>query len=534
MPRPETDGESTESAPLPESASRNSTDVPSDQNSEQWLVTAALMLAMTVAALEQTVVSTAMPRIIAELGGGEIYPWVFSAYLLAATVSTPIYGKLADLWGRRRLLLFGLALFSLGSILSGLAQSMPQLILMRVIQGLGAGAVMPIVLTLLGDLYTLEQRAKVQGWFSGVWGVSSVAGPALGGVLTDQLSWRWVFFVTVPFGVMAAYVLVAHFQENVQRREIKPIDWQGSTLLALGTTTLLLAVLNGPGRSWEISAVLLALAIMSLAGFLAWQRRAPDPVLPLELLRDGPIIASILGGFMIGLLLFGLDTYIPLYVQGVLGRTATEAGKVITPLFLSWSISVAVAAKVVVRFGFRSSAVVGTCLIAAGMLAIVVGASMPAWAGPIFVAGMLVIGLGMGPTSLSYILAVQNAVSWNRRGVATGLLAFFRTIGGALGVALLGAALGLELSHRIAGTTDVAIALRPESLKSFGPEALQTVRLALGSSLRDVFLLMLATTLLGLACAMPLPTGTARNAPVKDESETLNSEPISAPVLTET
>ena len=184
------------------------------------MVTAAMLLAMAVTALEQTVVSTAMPSIIAALKGLDIYPWVFSAYLLAATVTTPIYGKLADLWGRKRVLLFGLGLFALGSMLSGLAQTMPELIAMRVVQGLGAGAVGPIVLTMLGDLFTLKERAKVQGLFSAVWGVASLAGPALGGVLTDQLSWRWVFFVTVPFGVVAAWILVRHVHEKVEPRRV--------------------------------------------------------------------------------------------------------------------------------------------------------------------------------------------------------------------------------------------------------------------------------------------------------------------------
>src|SRR3954466_13065888 len=187
------------------------------------MVTLALLLAMTVAALEQTVVSTAMPSIIAQLKGLDIYPWVFSAYLLPAPLSTPIYGKLADLLGRKRVLLFGLGLFALGSMLSGMARSMPELIAMRIVQGLGAGAVGPIVLTMLGDLFTLQERAKVQGWFSAVWGISSLAGPALGGVLTDQLSWRWVFFVTVPFAVVSAWTLTWYVHEKVERRDVLPI-----------------------------------------------------------------------------------------------------------------------------------------------------------------------------------------------------------------------------------------------------------------------------------------------------------------------
>src|SRR3954466_8573845 len=222
------------------------------------MVTLALLMAMTVTALEQTVVSTAMPSIIAQLKGLDIYPWVFSAYLLPAPLSTPIYGKLADLLGRKRVLLFGLGLFALGSMLSGMARSMPELIGMRVVQGLGAGAVGPIVLTMLGDLFTIEERARVQGWFSAVWGIASLAGPWLGGTLTDQLSWRWVFFVTVPFAVVSALILVRYVHESVDRREGGPIDWVGAVLLALGSVVLLLAVLRGGELSWTWGVALLA------------------------------------------------------------------------------------------------------------------------------------------------------------------------------------------------------------------------------------------------------------------------------------
>ncbi len=474
-------------------------------------VTAALMTAMAVAALEQTVVSPAMPTIISTLKGFDIYPWVFSAYLLASTVTTPLYGKLADLLGRKRVLLFGLSLFSLGSIGSGLAQSMPQLIGMRVVQGLGAGAVIPIILTMLGDLFTLEERAKVQGLFSGVWGVSSLAGPALGGLLTDYLSWRSVFFVTLPFAAVASLILIVKVRESVAHEDVKPIDWLGAALLASGSTVLLLAVLGGQDRPWEMEAGLIGLSALLFVLFVIQERRATDPVLSLDLLMRPAIAASLAGSFLIGALLFGIDTYVPLYMQGVKGGSATDAGRAITPLFLSWSISVMVAAKVVVRLGFRRTALIGSTLIASGTSALVAGANWPHLTGPLFVAGMVVIGLGMGPTALSYILGVQNSVDWNQRGSATGAVAFFRTIGGALGVGVLGATLGWELAHRLAGThgIEIAAALRPETHDQLSPAQLLAVRSALGSTLRDVFLQMFALTLLGIACAARLQAGRA-------------------------
>ncbi|AGA29284.1 MFS transporter [Singulisphaera acidiphila] len=477
------------------------------------MVTLALLLAMAVAALEQTVVSTAMPSIIAQLKGLDIYPWVFSAYLLAATVSTPIYGKLADIFGRKRILLFGLALFALGSMLSGMAQSMPSLIAMRVVQGLGAGALGPIVLTMLGDLFTLQERAKVQGLFSAVWGGSSLIGPALGGILTDRLSWRWVFFVTVPFGLISAWILMRYVHEKVERKSVAPIDWGGATLLAVGSFLLLMGVLGGTEISSRGTVGLLAMAAVTLMLFVRQERVAADPVLPLDLVLSPHIGSAIAGSFLIGALLFGIDTYIPLFMQGVRGGTATSAGKMITPLFLSWSISVAVAAKVVVRLGFRRTAVVGSLFITAGVFSLVVGAAQPSASGPFFLVGMVVIGIGMGPASLSYILSVQNEVNWGRRGVATGAVTFFRTMGGALGVGVLGATLAFMLARRLAASNavgiDIAAALRPETHKLLTGPQLMAVQAALGRSLRDVFLQMFAMAVLACLCSFGLRGGRA-------------------------
>jgi MFS family permease len=499
------------------------------------MVTLALLLAMTVAALEQTVVSTAMPSIIAQLQGFDIYPWVFSAYLLAATVSTPIYGKLADLLGRKRVLIFGLVLFGLGSMLSGLAQSMPQLIAMRVVQGLGAGAVGPIVLTMLGDLFTLEERARVQGLFSAVWGGSSLIGPFVGGVLTDQLSWRWVFFVTVPFALVTIWILARYVREELGHREVAPIDWAGGALLALGSSLLLMGVLRGSSSSAAGTMAMLAAAAVVLALFVRQERAAADPVLPLDLLLSRPIGSAIAGSFLIGCLIFGIDTYIPLFVQGVLGKDATVSGGMITPLFLTWSISVAIAAKVVVRLGFRRTALVGSFLIALGSLGLVAGAAWPGSARLFFLAGMIVIGMGMGPTSLCYILGVQHEVNWGRRGVATGAVTFVRTMGGALGVGVLGATLGFALAHRLAASKgiDVAAALRPETHKLLAPDQLAAVQSALGRSLRDVFLEMFAMAALAIVCSVGLRGGRAVSQAPEEEAEVPGRRSVAMPLAVE-
>ena len=481
---------------------------------DRTMVTAALLLAMAVTALEQTVVSTAMPSIIASLKGLEIYPWVFSAYLLAATVSTPIYGKLADRWGRKRLLLFGLALFSLGSILSGQSHSMGELIAMRVVQGLGAGAVGPIVLTMLGDLFTLKERASVQSLFSGVWGLSSLVGPALGGELTDRLSWRWVFYVTVPFSLVAGWVLIRHVDEKIKAHHAGAVDWPGAVLLTAGSTALLLAVLRGNNASTIGVATFLALGIVLIVAFVWRERRAADPIVPLDLLVQGPIAAAIVGSFGVGVLLFAIDTYVPLFVQGVRGGSATEAGWTLTPLFVAWSISVFLAAWVALKLGFRTTAIGGAILITIGSGFLVAGAARPEWSRILFRCGLIVTGVGFGPTSLSFILSTQNAVGWGRRGVATAAVTFFRTMGGALGVGFLGATLSLALAHRLAparGTgLDVAAALRPETHVNLTPEQLALVQDALGRTLRDVFIQMSAVAVVTLLAATRLASGKAQ------------------------
>ena len=492
-------------------------------------VTAALLLAMAVVAVEQTVVSPAMPSIIASLNGLEIYPWVFSAYLLASTVMTPVYGKLADLWGRKKILLGGLGLFTLGSILAGRAGSMPELIAMRVVQGLGAGAVGPVILTMLGDLFTLEQRAQVQGWFSAVWGVSSVAGPTLGGYLTQDWSWRLVFYVTVPFAAVAAWVLVRHVHEDLPKdRHPKPIDGPGALGLGIGSTLLLLAVL-WPGASSSTILSLIGVAVVTLAAFVVWEHRAADPVLPPDLLRQTPFAAAIAVSFVIGALMFGIDTYIPLYVQAVLGLGPKAGGWIVSPMFLAWAISVAVAARVVVRFGFRATGVFGMSVIAVGVAGLVAGAHWPRYSLLIFSLSLALIGFGFGPGSLCCILNVQTLVQWNRRGVATGAVTFFRSMGGALGVGFLGATLAWDLAHRLlqagAGDVDVVAALRPETHSRLSPDQLALVQAALGRSIRDVLIQMLVMAIVAVLLATRLAAGRA-STPATTEEEA--SQPLVA------
>jgi len=494
------------------------------------IVTVALLLAMMVTAVEQLVVSPAMTTIIAKLNGLDIFPWVISAYLLATTVSTPIYGKLADLFGRKKVLLFGLILFTVGSVLSGTSQSMRQLIAMRTIQGLGAGAVGPIVLTMLGDLFTLRERAKIQGLFSAVWGSSSVAGPLMGGYLADHLGWRWVFLICVPFAIAAIAMLVYYVSEPPVPRNAAPIDWAGALLLTAALSSLLWTVLNGARQTVVASVILLVASGVLFVVFVIREHHATDPILPLDLMTRPVIAAALVGSLCFGGIFFGLDTYVPLFVQGVRGGAATQAGMALMPLFIAWAISVALAARLVVHHGFRRAGVIGSALAALGSLGLVIGACFPDWSRLCFIVGLVIVGTGMGPTSLSFILAVQHSVSWGQRGVATGAATFLRTVGGAVGVGLLGATLAWELARRLAsaggGAIDVVSALRPETHTHLSAGDLALVQSSLGLTLRDVFIQIVLLGLGSMICAFWLPgkQATLAHANIDLDEETLEDD----------
>src|SRR2546425_11230816 len=360
------------------------------------IVTIALMLGMSLAALDTTIVGTALPSIVGKLGGITLYSWVFSAYLLTSTSTVAIYGKLADLFGRKPLFLFGTAVFLIGSIASGAAQSMERLIIFRAIQGLGAGAVLPIVLTIIGDIFALEERAKVQGLFSGVWGLSSIVGPALGGLIVDHFSWRWVFYINIPFGLISGILLIIYLKENVERKK-QHLDYIGTLTLTGAVVALLFALLQG-GTSWAWNSVqsisLFELSLVLTVLFLLQERRTSEPVLPLTLFNNRIIAISSIGGVVLGILMFGITSYVPLFIQGVKGGTATSAGITLGPLLLAWPIAATFSGKIVIRYGYRFTALLGMGLatIAAAMVTLfTVDTGLP-----FIVVAMLLMGAGLG------------------------------------------------------------------------------------------------------------------------------------------
>lgn len=415
----------------------------------RWAVTIGVMTGMFIAALEATVVGTAMPTVIASLGGLNHYSWVFSAYLITSTVTVPVWGKLSDLYGRRLLYQIGIGVFLLGTLLSGFSDSMTQLIIFRAIQGLGAGALIPLGMTIIGDIFTLEERARMQAYFSGVWGISSVIGPIVGGFLTDQLSWRWVFFINLPIGIVAALIMGFALKEP-KTAERPKIDYAGATLLMAGISLLMLAMVESGTLEALFSTrnlMVFGVSVVLLTAFALVERRAADPIIPFGLFRNRMVSVSVGAGFLAGVAMFGAISFIPLFAQGALGATATEAGSLLTPLMLAWISMSIVGGRVILKTGFRSITIIGFVILTVGFvfLALFQPDTPRVW----LYVDLILIGMGLGLTMLTLLIAVQQAVERTKLGVATSLNQFSRAIGGAFGVAIMGAVLTSGLASEL-------------------------------------------------------------------------------------
>ena len=467
--------------------------------SERGPVLIGIMLSTALVAIDATVIATAVPSVVAELGGFAEFPWLFSIYLLAQAVTVPVYGKLADVFGRKPVMLVGIGLFLLGSILCGLAWSMGALIAFRAVQGLGAGAVQPMSMTIVGDLYSLQERAKVQGYIASVWGVSSVVGPTLGGVFSEYVSWRWIFFVNIPLCLVAAATIGLRFHERLERRRPR-IDYAGAATLTVALTLLILGLLEG-GQAWAWGSTqgiaILAAGAVLLGVFVLIERRAADPVVPLRLLRNRLLVTTSLVAACVGAILLGLTSYVPTFVQVVLGTGPLVAGFALAALTLGWPISASQSGRLYLRIGFRATALIGTGVVAlgSGLLLLLDASTSVLQVG----ATSFVIGLGMGFAAAPTLIAAQSAVQWQERGVVTGTNMFFRSAGSAVGVAVFGAIVN--------GTLGGA---RLES-DGIAPAALTTA----------VHLVFLGTTLLAvamLAAVLLMPRDRVR-PPEQDSAE---------------
>ena len=456
--------------------------------SERGPILVSLMLSTSLVALDSTIVATAVPSIVDDLGGFAEFPWLFSVYLLAQAVSVPVYGKLADLFGRKPIMLFGIGLFLLGSVLCGFAWNMPALIAFRAVQGLGAGAVQPMSVTIAGDIYTLAERAKAQGYLASVWAISAVVGPTLGGVFSEYLTWRWIFFVNVPLCALAAWMLIRRFHEPARERVRRKIDYLGSITLTTGCTLLILGLLEG-GQQWAwaspTSIAILAAGGLLIVVFVMVQRRAAEPVLPMWVFTRRVLLASAVIALLVGAVLLGLTTYVPTFVQTVLGTGPLVAGFALATLTIGWPISAALSGRFYLRLGFRRTALIGSVLVViGGFCCALLGAGSTVWA---VAACCFLVGLGMGLVASPTLIAAQSSVGWDERGVVTANNLFFRSIGSAVGVAVFGA-----IANTTLGSQTEGVAVPPQ---------------AIADATHDVFVAAAVLALVMVAAAFVLPGG---------------------------
>lgn len=410
-------------------------------------IMAGVLLALLLSSLDQTIVATAMPDIVGDLNGLSHMSWVFTSYMLATTVTVPVYGKLSDIFGRRNLYLIGIAVFLLGSALCGMSQSMLQLILFRGIQGIGGGAMMVNSFAIIGDIFPPAERGKWQGVIGAVFGLSSIAGPLLGGVLTDALSWRWVFYVNLPLGIVAMVILAAAVPK-VQRDKNRKIDYPGAVLLSLSLLPLLLALVWGgsyfPWLSWQILGALALFAVATVL-FILREMKAGEPILDLKLFSDRTFVVSIAGLFLVAMAMFGAILYIPIFSQSIIGASATQAGFILTPMMLSMVVASALSGQVISRTGrYKALLICGSVL---ALIALVLFSKVGLHTSTLTLTlRMILLGVGLGSTLPIFTIAVQSAFPKERLGEVTAGTQLFRSIGGSVGTAVLGGLMNLQLS----------------------------------------------------------------------------------------
>jgi len=414
----------------------------------------ALMLSTGLVAIDSTILATAVPSIVDDLGGFAQFPWLFSIYLLSQAVAVPLYAKLSDMVGRKPIILIGIGLFLAGSILCGFAWSMPALIAFRALQGLGAGAVQPMAITIAGDIYTVTERARVQGYIASVWAISSVVGPTLGGLFAEYLSWRWIFFVNVPLCILAGWMLVRRFHEKIERRR-HTLDYAGAALLAVGISAVILGLLEG-GQAWAWNApqsfAAFGLGLVALVAFVLVESRAAEPILPLWVFSRRLLITTTVLSLLVGAMLIGLTSYVPTYLEGALHVSPLVSGLALAALTLGWPVSASLSGRIYTRVGFRPTVLLGVALALVGTLALALTAATPS---VVTVAvTCFVIGAGFGFVASPGIIAAQSSVPWHERGVVTGTNLFARSIGSAVGVAIFGAIANSILADAAAGGPD--------------------------------------------------------------------------------
>ncbi len=423
--------------------------------SDRGPILLAIMVSTGIIAIDATILATAVPSVVRELGGFALFPWLFSVYLLAQAVSVPVYAKLADTFGRKPIMLLGIGLFLLGSVLCGLAWSMPALIAFRAVQGLGAGAVQPMSITIAGDIYTVAERAKAQGYIASVWAIASVIGPTLGGVFSQLGIWRWIFFVNIPLCLLAGGLIVRNFHEDIERTRHR-IDYAGASLLTAGMTLVILGVLQG-GQAWAwdspASIGIFTGGAVLLLVFAMVERRAAEPVVPLHLLTRRLLFTTSMLALGVGVILIGLTSFVPTYLETSLGVEPLVAGLALAALTIGWPIAATLSGRFFyLKYGFRPTVLIGMALtvLGTGLLALTGGSPSVA----VVAVACFVTGLGLGLVASPSLIAAQASVEWDERGVATGLNLFTRSIGSALGAAVFGAVANAVIASSGGSETD--------------------------------------------------------------------------------
>jgi EmrB/QacA subfamily drug resistance transporter len=475
------------------------------------LVLAACLMATFMAAVESSIVATAMPTIVADLGGFNLFSWVFAVYLLTQAVSIPVYGRLADSYGRKKVFYVGAGLFLVGSTLCGLSGNMLTLILFRALQGFGAGAVQPIATTILGDIYTPTERAHVQGLVSSVFGVSAVLGPSLGAFLVEHVSWQFVFWVNLPIGVAAIVMIAAFLHEQVGYRRHR-IDYLGSLLLMLGIAALMLLLVQGGSLSRAALSAAGATAVATLAALVLHERSVAEPMLPLELWRNRVILVGSLGGAVISAVMMGVSAFLPTYVQGAMGRSALAGGLVLGAMSVTWAIASFYGGRLMVRTTYRLTAVLGTLALIAGSAVLI---TLTPERGVLWASiGSLLIGIGMGFCNTTFIVSIQAAVPWHQRGAATSSCMFLRFVGQALGAAAFGAVLNLTLLRAAPEAIGMVDRMLDPAQRSDLPAA-ELARLVdvVAQGLHNTYVLAGALSVVALGLALLLPARLSPRAP---------------------
>jgi EmrB/QacA subfamily drug resistance transporter len=467
------------------------------------LILAACMMATFMAAVESTIVAIAMPSIVAALGDFHLFSWLFVVYLLFQAVSIPIYGRLSDLFGRKRVFFVGAGIFLVGSTLCGFAHGMFSLIAFRALQGMGAGAVQPVAYAIVGDIYTPTERARVQGYLSSVFGVAAIVGPTLGAFLVEHASWSAIFWINLPIGALAMAMLAAFLREQPHEKP-PPIDYLASVLLTIGAGALMLAMIQGARMpAWTLIACIVV-GIAALAVLVRHERDAPAPMLPLRFWSNRVIALGNFGSFGIGAVMMSVTGFLPIYIQGVMGRDVVATGVSLGTMSITWAFASMGAGRLMIRTSYRASAMLGGTMLVLGsaVLVAMTPASGPAWAA----VGAMLVGIGMGSCNTTYLVSVQAAAAPRERGAATASNMFMRIVGQSTGAALFGALLNAGIAHYAPQAGDVADRLMEPTLRhGLGVPDIATLTAALAAALRNVNIAGALVALLVLFLGSRLP-----------------------------